>query len=86
MFTMLNYSVRVYAPYGRHSPVCVLCTKIVIFWGTLRHFCGNFKNGIIKTETFFLDKFVGRVRIWNKICRKVYYRLPWGAGGQGSTF
>ena len=35
--------------------------KMVIYLGTFRHFCGNFKNGIRITETLFMDNFVSRV-------------------------
>ena len=55
------------------------------FFREFEAFCGNFKHGNIKTETLFLDNFVGTVRICNFFLIKVILQTPWGARGQGYT-
>ena len=39
-----------YTTYGWNLSVCVLCIKMVIFSGSLRQFCGNFRKGMVKVR------------------------------------
>ena len=68
--------------YGWNFSVCLLCIKVVIFLGSLRQFCGNFRNGTVKSEILHLDNFIHRVIIWIHFWCRSYFRPLGGSEAQ----
>ena len=68
--------------YGWNFSVCVSCIKMVTCLGSLIQFCGNFRKGMVKSETLHLDNLICRVIVWHHFWWRSYFRPPGGLGAR----